>query len=410
MFVLTILLIAISVSLFVFYDNDFMIRKWQIPMSTGGFWDARQMAMAAESHALGYDPMVENPVNPNGQKLNYPRIWHLLFATGMDQSHTNLIGAITTVIFFIGIAIFWFSKDFDSLTSFFIAVVLLSPPTMLGVERGNIEQIIFLILALALTVNYSSSIKALYLFLFAAVLKLHPIFGILYLLKESKRKFWILLLSALGIFIIYFAFSFNDFMLVFKTTPKGVGSSFGINVWWMGLRHGRFFNLPLSDSIVLFLKILSYAAALLILLSTMVISVRKKDRKLLSEAPYIDSFRVGASIYMGCFLLMNTIDYRLIFIVFVIPQIVAWLREKEKDIALVSKITLAAMLFSLWSTTFVKRFLGRNITFLMEEFTNWIMLAGLLYLFFSSLPDWFRDYLRLPFSRIYNKQSLTGND
>ena len=207
--------------------------------------------------------------------------------------------------------------------------------------------------------------------------------------------------------MIYFVLLLNDFLLVFKTTPKGTGSSFGIHVWWMGLRHGRFFNLPLSDSLVLFLQILSSLMALLILLTTLVFSIRKKDRKLLSEAPYIDAFRVGAGIYIGCFLLMNTVDYRLIFLVFTIPQIVAWLRDKEKDISLVTKITLAVMVFSLWST-FVARFFGRNTTFLMEEFTNWILLAGLLYLFFSSLPDWFRDYLRRPFSGIrnINKQAM----
>lgn len=408
LFVATILIITTSISMFVFYDNNFLIRKWHIPFSTEGFWDARQMAMAAESHAQGYDPLVENPANPRGTKLNYPRIWHLLFALGINQSHTNLMGSITAIIFFIGIAIFWFSKNYDNLTSFIITIVMLSPATMLGVERGNIELILFFILALALTVNYSSSIKALYLFIFAAILKLHPIFGIVYLLKENKRKFWTLFLSALGIFMIYIVLSLNDFMLVFKTTPKGVGSSFGINVLWMGLRHPRFFNLPLSDSFVSLLQLLSYMVALLILVATLVISMRREDRKLLSEAQYIDAFRVGAGIYIGCFFLMNTIDYRLIFLVFTIPQIVAWLRDKGKDISFVTKITLAAMVFSLWNA-FVMHYLGRKITFLMEEFTNWIMLAGLLYLFFSSLPVWFREDLRRPFLGINHINKHTIN-
>jgi len=63
---------------------------------------------------------------------------------------------------------------------------------------------------------------------------------------------------------------------------------------------------------------------------------------------------------LGCFLLMNTIDYRFVHLAFVIPQIVAWLHVKEKDISLVSKITLAAMVFSLWNPAFALRLFGRN--------------------------------------------------
>jgi len=58
---------------------------------------------------------------------------------------------------------------------------------MLGVERSNIELIIFFILSLALTVNYYSSISGLLLLLFASILKIHPVFGFIYLLKEEKE-------------------------------------------------------------------------------------------------------------------------------------------------------------------------------------------------------------------------------
>lgn len=376
-----------------------MIRKWNIPFAYGGFLDSRQLAWASESFAQGYDPLIENPNNPAGHQLNYPRIWHLLFAFGINESHTNLIGSIVVILFFIGIGIFWFSRKFDNFTYLILSIVILSPAVMLGIERSNIELILFFILSLALTINYRSSISALSLFIFASILKLYPVFGFIYLLKENKKRFWILFISALGIFFIYAALSFNDFIRVYSTTPKLVGSSFGINIWWMGLRHGRFFNLPLSDSLALSLKIFSYVTALLTLAVTLFLSMRNKENRLLSEAQYIDAFRVGAGIYIGCFLLMNTHDYRMIFLIFTIPQIVAWLREKKRDISLVSKTTLAAMMFSLWSF-FVMHFLGRKITFAMEEFSNWIMLAGMLYLFFASLPEWFRNYLRRPSSRI----------
>lgn len=397
LFIATILILAISIFSFVFFDNNLLIRKWNIPLDPPGFFDSRQFAWAAESYARGYDPLFENPVNPTGQQLNYPRIWHLLFALGINESHTNILGSIVVILFFIGIGIFWFSKKYDNLTYIILSIVILSPPVMLGIERSNIELVLFFIISLALTINYYSSISALFLFVFATLLKIYPIFGIVYLLKEKEKRFWILFLSALGIFILYVILTLNDIKQVYHTTPKLVSSSFGINVWWMGLRHSRFFNLPISDNFALFLKGLSYALAFSILAVTLYFSIHRKNDRLFNKAQYIDAFRAGAGIYIGCFLLMNTLDYRLIFLIFTIPQLVVWLRDKEKGISSIPLITLLAMMFSLWSF-FIMRFLGRKLTFAMEEFSNWIILSGLLYLFFCSLPDWFHNYLRRPFS------------
>jgi hypothetical protein len=386
-----------------------LIRKWHIPLDPPGFFDSRQFAWASESHAQGYDQLIENPVNPRGTLLNYPRIWHVLFSLGINESHTNILGSIVVILFFIGIGIFWFSGKFDNLTYFILFIVILSPPVMLGVERSNIELIIFFLLSLALVINSYSSISALIVFLFAAILKLHPIFAIPYLLKEYKRKFWILFLTASGIFLLYLLLSINDFIQLFKTAPKGVSSSFGRDVWWMALRHRRFYNLSLSDGLVLFFKVLSYILAFMSVAVTLYFSMRKKDCGLSNQVQYIDSFRVGAGIYIGCFLLMNTVDYRLLFLVFTIPQIVAWMHNSDKGISLAPRITFAAMAFSLWSNVII-RFLGIKITFALEEFSNWIILTGLLYLLFSSLPDWFKNYLRplFPFKKCYNSQSITG--
>jgi hypothetical protein len=396
-----------SIFSYVFFQSDFLIRKWNLPLDPPGFFDSRQFAWASESHALGYDQLYQNPVNPRGTLLNYPRIWHLLFSLGIDESHTNILGSIVVILFFFGIGIFWFSKKFDNLTCFTLFFVILSPPVMLGVERSNIELIIFFILSLALVINSYSSISALFIFLFAAILKLHPIFGIPYLLKEHKRKFWTLFFIASGIFLLYTLLSINDFIQLFKTAPKGVSSSFGRDVWWMALKHRRFYNLSLSNGLVLFFKVLSYILAFMSVAVTLYFSMRKKDCELCRQVEHIDAFRMGSGIYIGCFLLMNTVDYRLVFLVFTIPQIVEWMRNSGKRISLVPRVTFAAMMFSLWSDV-VMRFLGRKITFAMEEFSNWIILTCLLYLLFSSLPDWFRDDLRRLFllQKRHNTQSI----
>ncbi len=248
LFVLIVLILTATIFSYVFFDNNFLIRKWNLPIDPPGFHDSRQFAWASESFTQGYDPLIENPNNPAGHQLNYPRIWHVFFHLGINESHTNIIGTTVVFLFFIGIGIFWFSKKFDNLTYFALFIAFLSPAVMLGVERSNIELVLFSVLAIALLANYRSSISGFFIVIFGSILKLYPIFGLLYLLKENKRRFWVLFLSGLGIFLLYGLISLNDFKQVFSTTPKLVNSSFGINVWWMGIRHPRVFSIPLSES------------------------------------------------------------------------------------------------------------------------------------------------------------------
>jgi len=403
LFVIIILTMGGAILSYVFFENDFLIRKWNIPLDPPGFYDSLQFAWASESHARGYDPLIENPLNPRGHQLNYPRIWHLLFYLGINRSHVNIMGSIVVILFFIGIGLFWFSKDYGFLTYLFLSMAAISPPVMLGIERSNIELVLFFVLSIALLLNYYSRIPALLLFIFASILKIYPVFGFLYLLKESKRRFLFLFFSAMGIFILYMVLTLDDFIQIYKTTPKLVGSSFGINVWWMGLRHHRLFALPISEGLAFLLNVLSHILGISIVVVTLFLAMRQKDKGLYRESPYIDAFRVGAGIYIGCFLLMNTHDYRLIFLIFTIPQIVSWMRLSVRDVtasgvkermsSYTSLVTLLAMMLSLWSFL-IMRFMGQRLTFVIEEFSNWVVLAGLLYLFFVSLPEWFMDYLQ----------------
>ena len=413
-YIVTILIISAAIFSYVFFDSNFLIRKWSIPLSSPGFLDTRLIGVAAESYAQGYDPLLKNPSNTilaNEQQLNYPRIWHLLFLTGMDQSHTNLVGSIIVISFFVGLGLFWFAHEFDDLTYILLTIGVLSSAVMLGIERANIELLLFLIITSALIVNYSSSIKALFIILFASVLKMYPIFGIFYLLKENKNKFWKLFFLGLGVFILYLLITFSDSIKVYETTPKLAGSSFGMNVWWMGLRNNRFFNIQAIDEIVVLLKAISFIMVILVSAAALFFSLKSGSGNRFNNGKYLDSFRIGAGIYIGCFIVITNSDHRLLFLILTIPQIASWLRNSEGTLSRIPLLTLSAMLFSLWST-FIMRFLGRNPTFILEEFSNWIVLAGLLYMFFASSPDWFSNYVRRPLSRIksFNIQAIPTDE
>jgi hypothetical protein len=90
----------------------------------------------------------------------------------------------------------------------------------------------------------------------------------------------------------------------------------------------------------------------------------------------------------------NSWDYRLIFLIFAIPQLLKWANEstsKEcKVIKNISKLALVTIMFSFWYLIIVKVFslipYGKKIIFIFDEANNWIVFITLLYLLFWSLP------------------------
>jgi len=398
LFTCIVLVISITIFTEVWLQDYRLVSQWNFPYDPPGFIDTYQLTWASEAYALGYDPMVKHPYHPKGYKYRfpYPRLWHLLFHLGLRERHAKIIGTILMAIFFLGLGIFWFSNRFDNTTYLLLTIFFLSPVVVLGIERGNNELIVFFFVVVALTTFRYSKVASILFLEFASMLKLFPIFGSVYLIKEDRRLLKLFFLVII-IFVIYVLVTFSDITKTYNITPRHTGTSFGVNVWWMGLRHPRFFNFHILDGYKLIFRIISYVAATGIILKIFLDTMRRGVEKVYRDGDYIDAFRVGSGIYIGCFLLINNNDYRLIFLAFTLPQIVEWIKKVKYKIPTAPSITLFAMGLSLWSF-FIMRFLGKKATFLMEEFANWVVFTGLVYLFFASLPGWFKEYLYRPFS------------
>ena len=102
-------------------------------------------------------------------------------------------------------------------------------------------------------------------------------------------------------------------------------------------------------------------------------------------------------------MLGNNWDYRLLFLIFVIPQLVSWAINSSGYVAWIAKLTILAILISLWSLLIYRLMnrlpLGHDIAFLLEHFAKWTVFAGLFYLLVSSLPNWIGHYVRRTASR-----------
>lgn len=377
------LLSTIFCLLFIFYGYNNTWMLWNVPTLSPHFADLRAITAGAESYAKGYEPMISNPCDPWNRSLNYPRVWQCLYSIGVNQTHTTYIGIGLICVFLVGICLLW--SRINNTTLVFIIAAIVSPAVLLGIERANIDLLMFFLLAGSVMAVKKNHIMSTALILFGFILKLYPVFGIVVLLRKDRSIFIASSVICIVVAFVYTFFNFDDLVIISKATPRSTSLSYGVNVIWMKVMS----NHPTAG---VFAKILSYGAVLSLLFYAFLSMLRDDLPTEDEEAPYIDSFRVGSAIYLGTFLLGNNWDYRLMFLIFTIPQLLWWANCTSRAFSRTSKSTLACLYVSMWYLMIARVFnyfiSDSNVSFLLDEFSNWWVFAGLLFLLFLSMPKW----------------------
>ncbi len=366
------------------FDNTWQL--WNIPTMSPHFADLRTITGGAESARMGLDPMVENPADPWGRTMDYPRIWQSIFALGIDHRDTVWIAVVMIASFLAGL--FLFVRDIDRPTAWIMGAAIFSPAVLLGIERGNNDLLIFFIMAGALAALRHRPAVATGLITMGGILMYFPVFGLLALLREPRKRFFTLAGISVGILVVYVLLTHNDVLLIGQGELRGTTISYGFNVLHSSLQS-HFGSRALG--------LLATGVSFLMALGIIILGFSTRGRCFTPTHPieqhHLDGFRLGAAIYIGTFLLGNNWDYRLIFLLFAIPQLTAWARETNPKLALASRLTLLLVLASLWMQ-FLFRFAhfipwGGYLVFAADEMANWGLLAGLLYLLPRTGPAWF---------------------
>jgi len=362
---------------------------WNIPTLLPSFIDARIITASAESHALGFKPEIENPQDPYGRLFNLPSAWKILFLTGIDQADTNTIAWILIASFVIGLI--GFANQLEGSSAWVLALCAFSPPVFLAFERGNVDLFIFFICALSLIWLEKNQRTSLILLWIAGILKIYPIFGLISFLSMDKKtfgKYLTLFGAAFGIFVLLIL---DGFRYAFSNTEVGFDLSYGLGVlpFYLENTYGNVvYNLIAGLS--------SIFIVILIILFSFHLGTRSYQSLNDSDIRYLPAFRLGAGIYIGTFLLGNNWDYRLIFLLFTLPQLVAWSRQN-----IGARYTLIAAMISffyLWLVMFLP------VAYFIDEFANWIVFGGLFFLMIASFPDWIKHEL-IPILERYKRKS-----
>ena len=362
---------------------------WGIDTTHPDFADIRGITSAMESHRLGFDPLVENSRDPFGRAFNYPRAWLGLSPLGLDQSHSTILGHCLIGLFLLGLLLF-IPTDIDWSALGLLMPVAFSPAGILGMERGNIDVLMFFLVAVGIAGVAGEKLICKTLgvasVLLGFVFKLYPLFGLAMLLdaphrRVLRRHLWIPLVAGLYLILIR-----HDLALIYQSTPKSTGLSYGMNVMWMELaEHGR--NLGLAARLLALVGV-GVAASL----------AWMGYRRAVADLPDIGmtkkslvAFRAGAGIYLGTFLLGNNWDYRLIFLIFTLSLLAIFIRGGSKSQRRVAAIVAAGTLVSCWHITLYHVFhalpLGSPACVLLDECANWTVFLRLSFLFGNTIVN-----------------------
>tara|TARA_B100001029_G_C15044177_1_gene445864 strand:- start:878 stop:1879 length:1002 start_codon:yes stop_codon:yes gene_type:complete len=324
-------------------------------------------------------------------------------------------------LYFFGILfvlLFYFSLfkliNIKTKKNFYIYLFLiLSPVTMLAVERGNSDLLIFsLVLFFLYLCRFDNIYKVFfgYLILFtAALIKFYPIFAVFVFFKKNfYNKIFSLITFIL--FIFYFIFNFDQINLIKQNTLESPFFSYGYNVFEANLFNfynkieayrDFFLNFDISlislretiDPFIfpLELKNNNFIISKIFFISSillLVIIFFKKKRNIINYKliNYNNSYPemiAGAFIFSGSFILGANWDYRLIFLLLVIPYLTSISSTEKKY----SRFIILVILFVFWLSPISIFLFGIDEVFLwlIFVFLSFLVINHTFFCFFPKL-------------------------
>jgi hypothetical protein len=256
-------------------------------------------------------------------KLNYPKIWILIAKIIENKFFFN---SFLILNFSVYVSIFYyFIKKFKS---YFFIYLFFSGPSLLALQRGNVETLIFILLFLIFFIK-NFYLKKLIFFL-SVILKIFPIFAIQYFLifKKNLIKTTLLAITCL----LYFYIIKDQLNYIFLNTPHTPDSTYGSESIILNLT--KHYNLTFSYI---------YLSLFLIIFSFLSYFILFKKILINENYEHVDLFLIGSGIFIFTFLINSSHDYRLIFLFFCVPLILKLKIDYLKFTCLISTILLAEL-------------------------------------------------------------------
>jgi hypothetical protein len=142
------------------------------------FGDSRAITASWQCTRDGVDVLVHNPCDPSQRLMQYPKLWMLPAQLGWGDELTNPLGMVNVVA--LSATAFIVMGSVKRLSEAVVYIILLlSPPVLLLVERGNVDGLMFAMVGLGVVswTAHRPFLRAIGLgaILLSAMLKLYPV-------------------------------------------------------------------------------------------------------------------------------------------------------------------------------------------------------------------------------------------
>lgn len=352
---------------------------FQVPATTPSFLDLRSVTSGWECTRKGVDVLIRNTCDPFPRPANYPRIWLWPSFLDLGQSSTLILGIVVAVAFFAG-ALFLMGRVEKPLDVAVWIALLVSPAVMLGVERGNADLIVFPIVVAGVLLLRARGpiirVVAHAALLFAAMLKLFPAFAFVTLFRQARR--WALIgagLVGLG-FLIYALVTLTDIRTIHRVLPQKLYYSYGSDVGvravtlWLSVHYASLRSLAQHNTE----QIVNWSLVAVAVAIAALVPRWWKAPSGDEQTVEMDAFVAGTAIYAGSFILEHNFDYRLVYLLLVVPQLLRWARQSR-----LAALVLLTLVSSLWLNEVLSNgYWTQHYPLPYDEILNWALFSLLL--------------------------------
>jgi hypothetical protein len=316
-----------------------------VGVSPGGlsFADLRSVTSAWDCERHGTAVFPQNPCDPFGRPANYPRVWISLWHLGLGEGDTVPLGVAIGVLFYI--AALAVAGPLTIGGGLVYAAALLAPATLLGVERGNVDLLMFVLVVIGVLLLRRSPWLAAIPITAAGVLKLFPATAVVMFARERRR--WVAGAASVVVLLAYVLATLHDIRTLRSVIPRVVPNSYGAGVIPLAL-HEAHVSWAQSAASVRYLRLGLIALGLLIALA--LVAARRRPGS--TSDVQLDAFWAGAAVYAGSWVFGNNFDYRLVFLVLCVPQLWVWTRERSGPVP-GAGLALGALIATLWLSSVV---------------------------------------------------------
>ncbi|MGX7893888.1 hypothetical protein [Tsuneonella sp. HG222] len=333
----------------VFYATNFalydaLIRAWgHIPFERP-FLDTEVIVAAARCHGPGMDIWQANPCDSLGRPSTYPPTWLFLGLFPVTEGWTMPLGILVDLVFVA--SLFLLPRPRSWAGAALLVLGVLSSATVFAMERGNVDLLLFALIAGTAALSLRGPVLRLagYALAFiAALLKYYPAAVLALALRERPRRFVAIAAAcALGA-IVVFALLWGDFLRAVGAVPGGwhFRDTFGapnLATGWAALT-----GTGAGPRIALWLGMC--AACLLIAARFALQPATRAALATLTERERM-FLLAGSLLVAGCFFPAQNIEYRAVHLLLVLPSLVALAGQ-----GLRYRLAAGATLLALWGMT-----------------------------------------------------------